>query len=190
MGLSALNPESVSIAQQSHSRGAQEEHGGQGWHHHVTILNILLGKAAIGVPDGCHYCVLYILVVPQTGSRAGVQRAGNSVGWEGKAETTSYPCSCTGIWSWTTKLHHKEPLSDQSKERQGCPGVGMARLGFTGVSWQPGWGWEFLGPLPSVPFQIWISPLPEEISTPSISQGLGETKQEVLSNVFPFPSKV
>lgn len=137
-----------------------------------------------------NYCVLYILVVPHTGSRAGVQRAGNSVGCEGKAEKTSYPCSCTGVWSWTTKLHHQEPLSDQSKERHGCPGVGMATLGFTGVSWHQGWGWEFLGPLTSVPFQIWISPLPEEISTPSISQGLGETEQEVLSKVFPFPSKV
>lgn len=125
-----------------------------------------------------------------TTCRAGVQRAENSVGCEGKAEATSSPCSCPGILSWTTKPHHPEPLSDQSKEGGGCPGMGMARLALAGASWQQGWGWDFLGPLPSVPFQIWVSPLPETISTPFISQGLGEKGKKVLSKVFPFPSKV
>lgn len=77
-----------------------------------------------------------------------MQRAGNPVGCTGKAETTPYTCFCAGILSWTTKPHHQEPLSDQSKEGHGCPGMGMARLGLAGVSWQQGWGRDFLGPLP------------------------------------------
>lgn len=181
------NPES-SISQQSHSRGVHEEHGGQGWHHHITILNILLEKTALGVPDGCLYSVLYISVVPYTGPRAGVQRAGNPVGCEGKAETTSYPCSWTGILSWTTKPLHQEPRSDQSKEGRGCPGKGMARLGLAGVSWQQGWGWDFWGPLPNVLFPIWVSPLPKAISTPfNFPRAWWEREKRAVKGFLPLP---
>lgn len=63
------------------------------------------------------------------------------------------------ILSWTTKPYRcpQEPCSDQSKE---------ARIGLAGGSWQQVWGWDVLGPRPSMPLQIWVSPLPEAISNP------------------------
>ena len=88
------------------------------------------------------------MVVPHAGAGAGAQGAGNTVGCEGQAEASSSLCSCTSkrpfILSWTTKPRPQEPLSDQSKEGSGCPGMGTARLGLLpGGSWQQVWGWDF-----------------------------------------------